>query len=61
MLFSAKSAREHNNANVLVLGAKSLGEETIKTIIEVWFSTNFAGGRHQRRLDKITSIENEKD
>jgi len=59
--FSAKSAREHNDANILVLGAKSLGEETIKTIIEVWFSTNFAGGRHQRRLDKITSIENEKD
>ncbi len=59
--FSAKSAREHNDANVLVLGAKSLGEETIKTIIEVWFSTNFAGGRHQRRLDKIISIENEND
>jgi len=59
--FSAKSAREHNDANVLVLGAKSLGEETIKTIIEVWFSSNFAGGRHQRRLDKITSIENEND
>lgn len=59
--FSAKSAREHNDANVLVLGAKSLGEETIKTILQVWFSTNFAGGRHQRRLDKITSIENEKD
>jgi len=60
-VFSAKSAREHNDANVLVLGAKSLGEETIKTIIEIWFSTNFAGGRHQRRLDKITSIENEGD
>jgi ribose 5-phosphate isomerase B len=59
--FSAKSAREHNDANVLVLGAKSLGEETIKTIVEVWFSTNFAGGRHQRRLDKITSIENGND
>jgi len=55
--FTAKSAREHNDANVLVLGAKSLGEDTIKTIVEVWFSTNFAGGRHQRRLDKITSIE----
>jgi len=59
--FSAKSAREHNDANILVLGAKSLGEETIKTIIEVWFSAKFAGGRHQRRLDKITSIENEND
>jgi len=56
--FSAKSAREHNNANVLVIGAKSLGEETIKSIVETWLSTDFAGGRHQRRLDKITEIEN---
>jgi len=55
--FSAKSAREHNNSNVLVLGAKTLGEETIKSIIEKWISTDFAGERHQRRLDKITAIE----
>lgn len=56
--FSAKSAREHNNANVLVVGAKSLGEETIKSILETWLKTDFAGGRHQKRLDKITAIEN---
>ena len=56
--FSAKSAREHNNANVLVLGAKSLGEETIMSIIQTWLKTDFAGGRHQRRLDKISAIEN---
>ena len=55
--FSARSAREHNDANVLVLGAKALGEETIKSILEVWLSTRFGGGRHQRRLDKITGIE----
>ncbi|MAT58295.1 MAG: ribose 5-phosphate isomerase B [Ignavibacteriae bacterium] len=55
--FSAKSAREHNNANVLVLGAKSLGEETILSILKTWMNTDFAGGRHQRRLDKITAIE----
>jgi len=55
--FSAKSAREHNNANVLVLGAKTLGEETIKSILEVWLNTNFGGGRHQKRLDKISEIE----
>ncbi len=55
--FSARSAREHNDANVLVLGAKTLGEETIKSILEVWLSTRFGGGRHQRRLDKITGIE----
>ena len=55
--FSAKSAREHNDANILVLGAKTLGEETIKSIIDKWIVTDFAGERHQRRLDKITAIE----
>ncbi len=55
--FSAKSSREHNNANVLVLGAKTLGIETIKSIIDTWLSTDFLGGRHQRRLDKIKTIE----
>ena len=59
--FSTKSAREHNNANVLVLGAKALGEETIKSILEVWLNTNFGGGRHQRRLDKISDIERNKN
>ena len=55
--FSAKSARNHNDANVLVLGAKTFGEETIKSIVDVWLNTSFEGGRHQRRLDKITGIE----
>lgn len=55
--FSAKSAREHNNACVLCVGAKSLGEETIKSIVDVFLKTPFAGGRHQKRLDKITAIE----
>jgi ribose 5-phosphate isomerase B len=57
--FSARSAREHNNGNILVIGAKSLGEETIKSILEVWLNTPFGGERHQRRLDKITAIEKE--
>jgi len=56
--FSASSAREHNNANILVLGAKALGEETIKSILATWLKTNFGGGRHQKRLNKITEIEN---
>jgi len=55
--FSAKSARLHNNANIIALGAKTLGEETIKSIIEVWLNTEFEGGRHQRRLDKISQLE----
>lgn len=55
--FSARSAREHNDANILVLGARTLGEETIKSILEVWLKTGFEGGRHQKRLDKISGIE----
>ncbi len=55
--FSARSAREHNNACVLCVGAKTLGEETIKSIVDVFLSTKFAGGRHQRRLDKIKAVE----
>jgi ribose 5-phosphate isomerase B len=56
--FSAKSSRSHNNANVLVVGAKSLGEETLKMIVDEWLTTEFEGGRHQKRLDKISEIEN---
>jgi ribose 5-phosphate isomerase B len=55
--FSARSSREHNNANILVLGARTLGIESIKAIIKVWFNTSFLGERHQKRIDKITEIE----
>ncbi len=55
--FSARSSREHNNANILVLGAKTLGIASIKSIIKVWLNTNFLGERHQKRIDKITEIE----
>jgi len=58
--FSARSSRAHNNANVLVLGARALGEETIKLIVDEWLSTQFEGGRHQSRLQKISDIENGK-
>ncbi len=57
--FSAWSARAHNDANVLVVGAKTLGEEIIKSILIKFMETNFEGGRHQKRLDKITKIEKE--
>ncbi|MCE1188639.1 MAG: ribose 5-phosphate isomerase B [Ignavibacteria bacterium] len=55
--FSAKSARSHNNANVAVLGAKTLGIETIKSILHTFLTTAFEGGRHQKRLDKIHLLE----
>lgn len=55
--FVAHSSREHNDANVLTLGAKSLGTETIKSIVNVWLKTWFGGGRHKKRIDKISDIE----
>ncbi|HSD63954.1 MAG TPA: ribose 5-phosphate isomerase B [Ignavibacteriaceae bacterium] len=55
--FSARSAREHNDANIIVIGAKTIGEETIISVLDVWLNTRFGGGRHQKRLDKITAIE----
>ncbi|MFQ5663023.1 MAG: ribose 5-phosphate isomerase B [Terriglobia bacterium] len=54
---TARNSREHNNANVLTLGARLLTPETAREILAVWLETDFAGGRHQRRLDKIAAIE----
>ena len=56
--FSARSSREHNNANVLTLGGRVLGLELAKSVVRVWLETSFGGGRHQKRLDKIADIEN---
>ena len=58
--FTARSSRAHNNSNIVAVGAKALGEETIKIIVDEWLSTQFEGGRHQKRLDKITDIEKER-
>ncbi len=58
-LFEVNNAREHNNGNVLCLGGKTLGEELAKSMVAKWLSTPFAGGRHQRRVDKIMAIEAE--
>ena len=54
---TARNSREHNDANVLTLGAKLLAPEAAREIVALWLSTPFAGGRHQRRVDKIRSIE----
>lgn len=53
--YEAQLSRQHNDANVLTLGARILGEEQAKKIVDVWLATPFAGGRHQRRVDKIAS------
>ena len=54
---TATLARQHNDANVLAIGARSTPEEDIPGIVEAWFSAEFEGGRHARRVDKITGLE----
>lgn len=54
---TARNSREHNDANVLTLGAKLIAPEAAREIVALWLSTPFAGGRHQRRVDKIRRIE----
>ena len=54
--FSARRARRHNDANILCLGA-GRGEEGITEIVQTYLSTEFEGGRHQQRLDKIKAME----
>lgn len=53
----AHNSREHNNANVLALGAGMIGPNLAKLIVATWLTTDFAGGRHQRRVQKISEIE----
>lgn len=53
---SARLTRQHNNSNVLCLPGRELNEEELKKIIETWFSTEFEGGRHERRVNKIHSL-----
>jgi len=56
-LEAARSSREHNNANILVLSGAKTEKSLAKEILETWLATPFAGGRHQRRIDKISQIE----
>ena len=53
---TAVNSREHNDANVLTLGAGLIGTNLAKQILNTWLATEFGGGRHARRVDKITSI-----
>jgi ribose 5-phosphate isomerase B len=54
---SARLSRSHNDANVLCLSADLIGQTLVKRIVDEWLATPFEGGRHQRRLDKISMIE----
>jgi ribose 5-phosphate isomerase B len=50
-MFSARMSREHNDANILCLGARVIGQGLAAEIVRTWMTTDFAGGRHQRRID----------
>jgi len=54
---TARNSREHNDANVLSLGARLIPPEAAREILAVWLDTAFGGGRHQKRVDKIRAIE----
>ncbi|MBQ2663284.1 MAG: ribose 5-phosphate isomerase B [Clostridia bacterium] len=58
-VFSAKMAKEHNNANVICLGGRVTGRELAFMIVDTFFDAEFQGGRHQTRIDKIHAIEKE--
>jgi ribose 5-phosphate isomerase B len=59
--YEAQMSREHNNANVLALGARIISADEALRIVDKWLATPFAGGRHERRVEKIMAIEKEED
>ena len=58
---SAQISRHHNDANVLCISGDLIGEVLLRKIVEAWLTTEFYGGRHQRRINKITAIEGGRD
>jgi ribose 5-phosphate isomerase B len=56
-LFSAVLSRRHNNANILVMGGRMIGEALAAEIVNAWLETPFEGGRHQERIDNFQSLE----
>ncbi len=55
--YSAKLSREHNNTNIVAFGARVVGQELAKMIVDEWLDAEFEGGRHQRRIDMIGEIK----
>ena len=58
-VYSAKLTRQHNNSNIVCIGARVIGIETAKMIVDAFLNTEFEGGRHQKRVDMIIEMENE--
>ena len=55
--FSAHACREHNDANILTMGERVIGPGLARDIVSIWLATDFEGGRHERRVEKIMAIE----
>ncbi|MBQ2657667.1 MAG: ribose 5-phosphate isomerase B [Erysipelotrichaceae bacterium] len=55
--YTAKLSRQHNNSNIVAFGARVIGIETAKMIVDEWVNADFEGGRHQRRIDMLSEIE----
>jgi ribose 5-phosphate isomerase B len=58
-LYSSRCSREHNDANILIIGGRIVGKGLAREIVKVWLETPFADGRHKRRLEKIEALEKE--
>jgi len=58
---TARRAREHNDANVIALGGKVVGDDEAIAIVQEFLAAQFAGGRHQRRVDKITEMDRQRE
>ncbi|MHC4186790.1 MAG: ribose 5-phosphate isomerase B [Planctomycetota bacterium] len=58
---TARISRDHNDANVLCLSGDQMGDVLLRKIVEVWLETEFSGGRHERRVNKIKAIEEGKE
>lgn len=56
-MYTARMSRLHNDSNILVLGGRTIDKEIALLMVEVWLNTNFEGGRHLRRLEKIKRLE----
>ena len=57
--YMAKLTKNHNNANIIALGGRVVSPEEAEKIVEAWYTAEYEGGRHQRRLDMISRIEDE--
>ena len=55
--YSARLTRQHNNANIIAFGARVVGEATAEAIVDAFIGAEYEGGRHQKRIDMITAIE----